>query len=147
LQRQPQPVQVSDKIREWLRMGEVAVSGANRMSQAEYEHIVANQRKGDKAEDTDTVVVEEEPALRLRVCNECGLEAWTQEDLEFFVKSPRSRYGRMKLCKECHRSMFRKGGKYTSEKSTEPEAEVAELASDPDDDGAPGLHTGLSRRY
>ena len=110
---QPTAPMVKDKTagdaeREWLRLVEEAVAGANRMSLAEYERM----REVNKVEDIDTAVVEEEPKWPLRVCNECGLEAWTQEDLEFFVKSPRSKYDRMNLCKECHRSYFRKGGKY-----------------------------------
>lgn len=37
----------------------------------------------------------------LRICRFCGLEAWTDEDLEQFVKSKEGRYGRYKLCKLC----------------------------------------------
>lgn len=104
------------------------------------DYLREQEKEAEKAEDAYKVVVEEEPTGPLRVCRECGLEALTREALELFVKHPRSKHGRMKLCKECHRSMFRKGGKYASEKSTEPEAEVAELASDPDDDGVPRPH-------
>jgi len=52
----------------------------------------------------------------LRVCRVCGLEAWTEEDLEQFKKDKGSRYGRDTICKKCfneqQRLNKRKGGKY-----------------------------------
>jgi len=36
----------------------------------------------------------------LRKCRVCGLEAWTEEDLEKFVNSPKYRYGKRNLCKK-----------------------------------------------
>jgi len=47
----------------------------------------------------------------LRKCLECGLEAWTEEDLEKFRKNKRSLYGRMNYCRECFNKQRRKGGK------------------------------------
>ena len=37
----------------------------------------------------------------LRVCRVCGLEAFTEEDLENFVKEKRLPYGRKAICKPC----------------------------------------------
>lgn len=37
----------------------------------------------------------------LRKCRVCGLEAWTEDDLESFGKSKYSRYGRRNWCKRC----------------------------------------------
>ncbi len=39
----------------------------------------------------------------LRKCRECGLEAYTQEDLELFVKDKNGLYGHQKFCIKCHR--------------------------------------------
>lgn len=39
----------------------------------------------------------------LRVCRVCGLEAWTEEDLEKFTNCKRSLYKRRKLCYKCSR--------------------------------------------
>lgn len=39
----------------------------------------------------------------LRKCRECGLEAYTQEDLDLFVKDKNSLYGYDSLCIKCHR--------------------------------------------
>ena len=38
-----------------------------------------------------------------RVCRICGLEAKTEKDLELFIKSKTSLYGRLPLCKKCLR--------------------------------------------
>lgn len=38
----------------------------------------------------------------LRRCRTCGLEAWTQEDLELFKKTKNKPYGRDTWCKKCH---------------------------------------------
>lgn len=38
----------------------------------------------------------------LRVCSVCGLEAWTETDLEKFVKGSKYPYGRQTLCKKCY---------------------------------------------
>lgn len=43
------------------------------------------------------------PWVPLRKCRDCGLEAKTEGDLENFVKSDKSRLGRMNLCKLCSR--------------------------------------------
>jgi len=37
----------------------------------------------------------------LRVCNDCGCEAYTIEDLDLFTKSDSSEHGRMNLCRKC----------------------------------------------
>jgi len=39
----------------------------------------------------------------LRKCNKCGLEAHKEEDLEFFEKEKRGKYGRRNNCKRCRR--------------------------------------------
>lgn len=44
----------------------------------------------------------------LRVCRVCGLEAWTEDDLEGFVKHSASSYGRENWCKECRRVFNRR---------------------------------------
>ena len=41
------------------------------------------------------------PLGPLRVCLVCGLEAYTDEDLELFTKCKKSKYGRMNHCKKC----------------------------------------------
>ncbi len=38
----------------------------------------------------------------LRKCVDCGLEAYTTEDLEKFSANSASKYGRQKICKECY---------------------------------------------
>ncbi len=50
----------------------------------------------------------------LRKCRICGLEAYTEQDLEKFTKFKRLRHGRNNLCKECHNSMRKESGKYWS---------------------------------
>lgn len=37
----------------------------------------------------------------LRKCRVCGLEAWTEDDLERFVKNKGDSHGRKNLCKKC----------------------------------------------
>jgi hypothetical protein len=37
----------------------------------------------------------------LRKCNECGVEAHTEEELEMFSKNSQSKYGRANICKVC----------------------------------------------
>jgi len=37
----------------------------------------------------------------LRVCRVCGLEAWTEKDLDLFSKSKTSPYGRAPICNKC----------------------------------------------
>lgn len=37
----------------------------------------------------------------LRKCRKCGLEAWTEKDLDKFTKSKLGLYGYMNLCKKC----------------------------------------------
>lgn len=44
----------------------------------------------------------------LRVCRECGLEAFTEEDLELFAKGKTCKYGRDNLCKKCINERHRK---------------------------------------
>jgi hypothetical protein len=39
--------------------------------------------------------------MALRTCNECGLEAHTEEDLELFTRNSQSKYGRANVCKTC----------------------------------------------
>jgi len=48
----------------------------------------------------------------LRKCSECGLEAFTVEDLEKFTKAKKYKYGRRNICKSCFAASLRKGGKY-----------------------------------
>ena len=38
----------------------------------------------------------------LRVCPHCGREAWTEEDLIFFMKNKHSRHGVMNVCRRCN---------------------------------------------
>lgn len=38
----------------------------------------------------------------LRKCKQCGKEAYTEEDLDFFVNSPDSLYKKRNLCTSCH---------------------------------------------
>jgi len=44
----------------------------------------------------------------LRKCLVCGLEAWTEEELEKFVKCTGMPYDRRTICKECHNKRRRK---------------------------------------
>ena len=44
----------------------------------------------------------------LRKCVDCGLEAYTTEDLEKFSANSASKYGRQKICKECYNTKKRK---------------------------------------
>ncbi len=37
----------------------------------------------------------------LRKCRTCGLEAWTEDDLELFAKAKKNKYGRRNQCKKC----------------------------------------------
>jgi len=37
----------------------------------------------------------------LRKCTHCGLEAWTEADLELFQNNKRSKYGKRNQCKKC----------------------------------------------
>jgi hypothetical protein len=50
----------------------------------------------------------------LRKCRDCGKEALTTTDLEFFVKivKGQAKYCRANLCKNCANSQLRKDGKY-----------------------------------
>jgi len=41
--------------------------------------------------------------MSLRVCSVCGLEAYTEADLELFVGNWSSRHGRQNRCKRCER--------------------------------------------
>lgn len=45
--------------------------------------------------------------LPLRICNICGIEAYTDSDLELFMKSSRSPHGRGTRCKSCHSKLGR----------------------------------------
>ena len=49
---------------------------------------------------------------KLRKCQYCGLEAYTEEDLEKFTKAKKYKYGRRNICKSCFAGLIRKGGKY-----------------------------------
>jgi len=44
----------------------------------------------------------------LRVCRICGEVAYTEEELENFVKSKRSKHGRMRVCKRCFNEVLMK---------------------------------------
>ncbi|MHA2024248.1 MAG: hypothetical protein ACTSWQ_11360, partial [Candidatus Thorarchaeota archaeon] len=48
----------------------------------------------------------------LRKCSVCGIEAYTNEDLNQFTKAQRYKYGRRNICKKCFAASLRKGGKY-----------------------------------
>ena len=48
----------------------------------------------------------------MRRCSYCGLEAYTEEDLEKFTKAKKYKYGRRNICKKCFAGLLRKGGKY-----------------------------------
>ena len=43
----------------------------------------------------------------LRVCNICGIEASTVEELSLFKKNKLAKYGRAPTCKDCHREEHR----------------------------------------
>jgi len=44
----------------------------------------------------------------LRKCRICGLEAWTEKELEYFSKFKESKYGRDTLCKKCKNQLCKK---------------------------------------
>lgn len=48
----------------------------------------------------------------LRKCQYCGLEAYTEQELELFTKAKVYLYGRRNICKSCFASLLRNGGKY-----------------------------------
>lgn len=48
----------------------------------------------------------------LRKCSVCGLEAWSEEDLNLFMRDKKMLHGRQNKCKECRNKNSRKGGKY-----------------------------------
>ncbi len=48
----------------------------------------------------------------LRKCRVCGLEAWTEEDLEKFMKRKNLPHDRRTICKRCFNTQYQKGGKY-----------------------------------
>ena len=50
--------------------------------------------------------------ILLRKCIECGLEAHDIEDLEYFCKAEKSRYGYQNHCKKCHNRRCRDPLKY-----------------------------------
>ena len=39
----------------------------------------------------------------LRTCNDCGFEAYSQEELDLFSSSSSSKYGKQNLCKSCNK--------------------------------------------
>lgn len=43
----------------------------------------------------------------LRKCIECGREARTEEDLEFFMKRKEATHGRANICKDCRNARTR----------------------------------------
>ena len=47
----------------------------------------------------------------LRECQECGLNANNEFDLDLFVKKSDAKYGRRNLCKSCRNSLHRNDGK------------------------------------
>jgi len=47
-------------------------------------------------------------AKPLRVCRECGLKAYTEEDLKLFSTSKISLHGRLLLCKKCRNEIRRR---------------------------------------
>lgn len=58
----------------------------------------------------------------LRVCRECCLEAYTEEDLELFSKDKKHLYGRENLCKKCRNAHYTKGGRYWKSEQRRREA-------------------------
>ena len=52
----------------------------------------------------------------LRVCSCCGLEAYTEEDLELFKKDKRYKYGRATVCKTCANKWTRRWQRANPEK-------------------------------
>ena len=58
--------------------------------------------------DSKTMVVIMEARAALRECRDCGLEAWTEEDLDLFRTSKTSRYGKGNLCKKCAAKRYKK---------------------------------------
>jgi hypothetical protein len=50
--------------------------------------------------------------VELRKCCNCGLEAYTEAELELFKKSKGYKHNRQNICKKCSNSFYRKGGKY-----------------------------------
>jgi len=54
----------------------------------------------------------------LRTCRNCDLEAWTERDLEKFVKSKRMKYGKRNFCKECDNKRARE---YRKEREDNPQ--------------------------
>lgn len=55
----------------------------------------------------------------LRICRGCGVQAFTREDLEDFVKDNRIKYGRDNFCKSCEND--RTMAKYYKDKEENPE--------------------------
>ena len=39
--------------------------------------------------------------MSLRTCSGCGYTAFTEEELKYFVKDPRSKYGHRNKCTSC----------------------------------------------
>jgi hypothetical protein len=54
----------------------------------------------------------------LRKCTECGKEAHTEDQLELFTKSKKSKYGRENLCKECCSTNNKEWRKRNKEKAS-----------------------------
>ena len=46
----------------------------------------------------------------LRKCNDCGLEAWNKEELEWFAKDSTQKYGRKNYCEDCRKTRRRNDG-------------------------------------
>ena len=55
----------------------------------------------------------------LRFCLDCGLEAYTEEDLKLFANSKVSKYGVKNLCKKCVTERSKKWGETYPEKRKE----------------------------
>ena len=69
--------------------------------------------RGAAAEGEGKEVLKMQRLKPLRICKICGLEAYTELDLEKFKKdNKRYLFGREPLCKSCENARFLKGGKY-----------------------------------
>lgn len=68
--------------------------------------------------------------MALRVCLDCGLEAYIEEDLDLFSKHKTGKYERVNLCKKCKNNRQRKYRDSNLEKTREKEREKAKKYRD-----------------
>ena len=62
----------------------------------------------------------------LRVCRDCGVEAYTEEDLELFVYDKTSKYSRQNICIKCGKEWQRKYREENHERITERQRKYRE---------------------